>query len=79
MVRVGRHACCRRSPPTSAITVGAASIVVTAYALTHGTVQFIIGPIGDRFGKYRTVAHRLRALGASPSLLCGLAQIARHA
>ena len=46
-----------------AITVGAASIVITAYALTHGTMQFITGPIADRFGKYRTVAHGLRAVG----------------
>ena len=38
------------------ITVGAASIVITAYALTHGTMQFVMGPIGDRFGKYRTAA-----------------------
>jgi MFS transporter, YNFM family, putative membrane transport protein len=37
-------------------TVGAASIVVAAYAVSHGSVQLIIGPIGDRFGKYRTVA-----------------------
>ncbi|HET7850865.1 MAG TPA: MFS transporter [Pseudolabrys sp.] len=34
------------------VTVGAASIVVTAYLLAHGSVQLIIGPIGDRFGKY---------------------------
>ena len=46
-----------------AITVGAASIVITAYALTHGSMQFITGPIGDRFGKYRTVARRLRVVG----------------
>ena len=37
-------------------TVGAAAIVVTAYAVAHGSVQLIIGPIGDRFGKYLTVA-----------------------
>lgn len=37
-------------------TVGAAAIVVTAYALTHGTIQFIAGPVADRFGKFRTVA-----------------------
>jgi MFS transporter, YNFM family, putative membrane transport protein len=37
-------------------TVGAAAMVVTAYAVTHGSVQLVIGPIGDRFGKYRTVA-----------------------
>jgi MFS transporter, YNFM family, putative membrane transport protein len=37
-------------------TVGEASIVVAAYAVGHGAVQLIIGPFGDRFGKYRTVA-----------------------
>ncbi len=37
-------------------TVGAAAMVVTAYAVTHGSIQLVIGPIGDRFGKYRTVA-----------------------
>ena len=36
-------------------TVGDASIVVAAYALSHGSIQLIIGPVGDRFGKYRTV------------------------
>ena len=36
-------------------TVGAAAIVVTAYAVAHGSVQLFIGPIGDRFGKYLTV------------------------
>ena len=24
--------------------------------VTHGSIQFVVGPIGDRFGKYRTVA-----------------------
>ena len=38
------------------VSVGAASIVVTAYLLAHGSVQLLIGPIGDRFGKYRCVA-----------------------
>ena len=37
-------------------TVGAAAIVVTGYALTHGTIQFVAGPVADRFGKFRTVA-----------------------
>jgi len=37
-------------------TVGAAAIVVTAYALTHGIIQFVAGPAADRFGKFRTVA-----------------------
>ena len=35
------------------VTVGATSIVVTVYLLAHGSVQLVIGPIGDRFGKYR--------------------------
>ncbi len=34
------------------VTVGAASVVVTVYLLAHGSVQLVIGPIGDRFGKY---------------------------
>src|SRR5208337_3222747 len=39
-----------------ATTVGQASIVVAADAVSHGSIQLIIGPVGDRFGKYRTVA-----------------------
>ena len=54
-------------------TVGTASIVVTAYALTHGTVQLIIGPIGDRMGKYRTIALAC-VLSAVTVAICGLAQ-----
>ena len=54
-------------------TVGTASIVVTAYAITHGTVQLIIGPIGDRMGKYRVVAAAC-ALSSVMVVLCGLAQ-----
>src|SRR4051794_6404974 len=38
------------------VTVGVASIVITAYAVTHGSIQIIIGPLADRIGKYRTVA-----------------------
>jgi predicted MFS family arabinose efflux permease len=53
-------------------TVGTASIVVTAYAITHGTVQLIIGPIGDRMGKYRVVAVAC-ALSSIMVALCGLA------
>jgi predicted MFS family arabinose efflux permease len=53
-------------------SVGATSIVVTAYLLAHGSVQLIIGPIGDRFGKYRSVA--VAAACASIMVaLCGLA------
>ena len=54
------------------VTVGAASIVVTAYALAHGSVQLVIGPVGDRFGKYACI---IAACGMSTILvlLCGLA------
>src|ERR1700739_1450196 len=53
-------------------SVGAAAIVVTAYAVTHGTVQLVIGPIGDRFGKYRTVA-LMCTLAAVLVAICGTA------
>jgi YNFM family putative membrane transporter len=53
-------------------TVGAASVVVTVYLLAHGAVQLVIGPIGDRFGKYLCVS-----IAAAASTLmvfaCGLA------
>jgi YNFM family putative membrane transporter len=39
-----------------AVTVGAASIVVSSYAVVHGATQLVTGPIGDRFGKYRLIA-----------------------
>ena len=55
------------------ISIGAASIVITAYALTHGSMQFVTGPIADRFGKYRTVALAC-ALSAVTVAICGLAR-----
>jgi YNFM family putative membrane transporter len=55
------------------VTVGAASIIVTAYAITHGTVQLIIGPIGDKFGKFVMVAIAC-ALCSLTVMACGLAQ-----
>jgi YNFM family putative membrane transporter len=53
-------------------TVGAASIVVTIYLLAHGSVQLVIGPIGDRFGKYLCVTIAA-AVAALMVLACGLA------
>jgi predicted MFS family arabinose efflux permease len=55
------------------VTVGAASIIVTVYAITHGSVQLIIGPVGDRFGKFRSISIAC-ALCALTVLACGLAQ-----
>lgn len=54
-------------------TVGEASIVVAAYSLSHGSIQLVIGPVGDRFGKYRTVAV-MCALAAILVTLCGTVQ-----
>src|SRR5437588_3998703 len=54
-------------------TVGQASIVVAAYSISHGSIQLIVGPVGDRFGKYRTVA-AMCALATVLVALCGTAQ-----
>jgi YNFM family putative membrane transporter len=55
-----------------AVSVGAASIVVTVYLLAHGSVQLVIGPIGDRFGKYLCVSIAAAA-STLMVLACGLA------
>jgi predicted MFS family arabinose efflux permease len=54
------------------VSVGATSIVVTAYLLAHGSVQLVIGPIGDRFGKYFCVAVAA-AFSTAMVVACGLA------
>src|SRR5208283_938165 len=51
-------------------TVGIAATAITAYAVAHGSVQLVIGPIGDRFGKYRTVALTC-AIAAVLVAICG--------
>jgi predicted MFS family arabinose efflux permease len=55
------------------VTVGAAATAVWAYALAHGSVQLIIGPVGDRFGKYVCVAGATAAATVLVAL-CGLTQ-----
>lgn len=55
------------------VTIGAASIAVSAYGLAHGSVQLVIGPAGDRFGKYAIVIAACLS-SALLVLLCGLAQ-----
>jgi predicted MFS family arabinose efflux permease len=54
-------------------SVGEASIVVAAYAVSHGSIQLIIGPVSERFGKYRTVAV-MCALASVLVALCGTVQ-----
>ncbi len=55
-----------------AISVGAASIIVSVYSLMHGSMQLIIGPFGDRFGKYVTITV-MCALSAVTVAACGFA------
>ena len=54
------------------VTIGAASMIVSAYAIMHGSMQLVIGPLGDRFGKYVTVAIAC-ALSSVLVMLCGFA------
>jgi predicted MFS family arabinose efflux permease len=54
------------------VTIGAASTIVSAYAIMHGSMQLVIGPLGDRFGKYVTIAAAC-GLSSILVLLCGLA------
>ena len=55
-----------------AVTTGAAAAAVTAFALAYGLLQVICGPLGDRYGRYRTIAAAafVSALG---SLACAAA------
>ena len=53
------------------VTVGAASIVVSTYAVMHGSMQLVSGPVGDRLGKYRMIAIAT-ALCAVLTFACGL-------
>src|SRR3984885_4301197 len=53
-------------------TVGAAAMVVTSYAIAHGSIQLVTGPFGDRLGKYRAVAV-MCAIGTVLVALCGMA------
>jgi predicted MFS family arabinose efflux permease len=54
-------------------TVGVASIIVSVYSLMHGTVQLFMGPIGDRYGKYRMAAITCACASVFVAL-CGVTQ-----
>jgi MFS transporter, YNFM family, putative membrane transport protein len=54
------------------VSVGAASIVVSAYTITHGSMQLVTGPVGDRFQKYRVIAIATALCGVFV-LACGFA------
>ena len=46
------------------ITTGQAADVVKVFALAYGVLQFFWGPVGDRFGKFRTLAWATLACAA---------------
>ena len=54
------------------VTTGAASGAVTAFALSYGLLQVLVGPFGDRFGRYRTIA-AAALVSAFGSAACALA------
>jgi len=55
------------------VTVGAASIIVSAYTVMHGSMQLVTGPVADRFAKYRVIAIATALCGVFV-LMCGFAQ-----
>jgi YNFM family putative membrane transporter len=55
------------------VSVGAASVIVSAYTIMHGSMQLVTGPIGDRFQKYRVIAVATALCGVMV-MLCGFAQ-----
>jgi predicted MFS family arabinose efflux permease len=54
------------------VTTGAASAAVTAFALAYGLFQVVYGPLGDRYGRYATVAVTA-FVSAFGSLACAFA------
>src|SRR5262245_39412931 len=55
-----------------AVTTGVASATITAFALSYGLLQVVCGPLGDRYGRYRTVA-AAALVSAFGSAACALA------
>lgn len=54
------------------VSVGQASVIITAFTMAYGAFQLLHGPLGDRFGKVRTIAVMLGA-SALGCLGCALA------
>jgi predicted MFS family arabinose efflux permease len=54
------------------VTTGAAAGAATAFALAYGLLQVVSGPLGDRYGRYRTIA-AAAFVSAFGSLACALA------
>ena len=56
--------CCRRSPPISPSRSAPPRSSSRPTRLMHGSMQLVIGPIGDRFGKYADDHRDVRPVGA---------------
>lgn len=54
------------------VSLGAASYVITCFAIAYGVSQLFFGPVGDRYGKYRVIAWACVAC-AITAALCALA------
>ena len=54
------------------VTTGAAAGAVTAFALSYGLLQVVCGPLGDRYGRYRTIA-AAALVSAFGSAACAIA------
>jgi YNFM family putative membrane transporter len=54
------------------VTAGAAASVITAFSIAYGLLQLVMGPLGDRYGKFRMVVI-LCALSALGCLACAAA------
>jgi YNFM family putative membrane transporter len=55
-----------------ATTAAAASAAITAFVLSYGLLQVVYGPLGDRFGRVRTIAFA-SLVSAFSSATCALA------
>jgi predicted MFS family arabinose efflux permease len=55
-----------------ATTAGSASAAITAFVLSYGLLQVVYGPLGDRFGRVRTIA-AASLVSAFGSAACALA------
>jgi MFS transporter, YNFM family, putative membrane transport protein len=55
------------------VSTGEAAAVVTGFSIAYGLVQAVFGPIGDRFGKFKTILFASLA-AVVMSLLCAHAE-----
>ena len=55
------------------VSAAAAAGAVTAFTLSYGLLQIVCGPLGDRFGRYATIAVAC-LLASMGSLACAMAQ-----